>query len=150
MVRVTGLQFDLVEYSGRALDAIKSQWEPFGRRSDSSWDWAEIMRRHKGESDRLAFAIWENNTSLCGVGLALTTGVAVELRFLEGDPDPMCKLKGRRILIALELGANYVQARGRRELRVRPINSHIEGIYSTLGFERCSPRGEIPYLVKRV
>jgi hypothetical protein len=150
MTRLLGLQFDLVEYSGRALEAINSQWEPFGRRPDSCWDWAEIMRRHKGDVDRLAFAIWENDTSLCGLGLALTTAVAVELRFLEGDPDPKCKLKGHRISIALEVGANYVQGRGRRELRVLPINSRIEGIYSSLGFERCSPRGEHPYLVKRV
>jgi hypothetical protein len=145
-----GHEFNLTEYSGRVLEAIRSQWEPVGRHRDSCWDWAEVVRRHK-DPDRLAFAIWENGVSLCGVGLTLSTNIAIELRFLEGDPRPTCKLSGKRIVVALEVSANYAQARGKRELRVRPINSRLESLYvGTFGFARCSPRGEEPYLAKLV
>ncbi len=146
MSPLIGCRFRIGEYSGRALEAIENHWKPIPRHADACWDWAEIMRRHR-DPDRLDFAIWDDEERLCGLGLALTTGESVELRFLEGNPRMDCKLKGRRILIALEACANYAQGVGRKELRIQPVNSALENLYrDTYGFQRVTPpKGDVFY-----
>lgn len=144
-----GVSFSIAECSGRALEAVETQWEPAGRNKETRWDWREVIRRHK-EPDRLEIAIWSSDR-LSGLGLALTGGDCVTLSFLEGDPRPDCPLKGRRVLIALDAAARYAQVRGRAEIRVRPINSALERLYvKTYGFEKRSPKGEEPHFFKRV
>jgi len=124
-------EFNLSGWSGRAREAYRDQWlgDP-----KCNWDWEEIFRRHN-DPDRLDIAIWGANERLCGLAVGCTTGQALEIRFLEGDPRPDCPLKGRRILIVLESAATYAQARGRLELRVRPKNERLEDLYrQTYGF----------------
>jgi len=145
-----GFRFRVCEFSGRVLAAIADQWEAVPRHPDSRWDWAEVMRRHR-DPDRLNFAIWDDEDKLCAAGLGLTTGDAVVLRFLEGSPRMDCKLKGRRILAALETSANYAQGLGKRELRIQPINSALESLYrETYGFVRVSQRRDGVYYVRKV
>lgn len=124
-------EFNLSGWGARARESYLDQWrgEP-----KCNWDWEEIFRRHN-DPDKLDVAIWGPNERLCGLGIGLTTGEALELRFLEGDPRADCPLKGRRILIFLESAACYAQARGRPELRVRPKNERLEDLYrQTYGF----------------
>jgi hypothetical protein len=135
-------EFNLSGWGARAREAYLDQW-----RGDPkcNWDWEEIFRRHN-DPDRLDVAIWGPNERLCGLGLGLTTGEALDLRFLEGDPRPDCPLKGRRILIFLESAACYAQARGRAELRIRPKNERLEDLYrQTYGFMLETRRGGESY-----
>lgn len=116
---------------------------------DTRFPWPIIFQRHR-EADRLDMAIWSGRT-LCALGLATTTRVAVFLRFLEGDPSPACPLRGRRVLIALDVAASYAQAIGRRELRLQPINERLVDLYeSVYGFERIEVKGQDPYWRKEV
>lgn len=73
------------------------------------------------------------------------------LRFLEGDPRQDCPLRGKRILIALETAANYAQGRGKKEIRVQPIDDKLVYLYeSVYGFVLESPKNEEPYYRKGV
>jgi hypothetical protein len=142
------IDFPITEYSGRALAAVSSQWEP-NRGEETRWDWQEIMRRHH-DPDRFDMAIWVGDR-LCALALAVTSCDALNLRFLEGSPHKDCPLAGRRALIAFEALSCYAQGRGRKELRVSPINSRIERLYIEMyGFARKAPRKQEPYLVKQV
>lgn len=124
-------EFNLSGWTGRAKEAYLDQWLKAG---DCHFDWLEVFRRHT-DPDRLDLAIWGAENRLCGLGLGLTTSEAVEVRFAEGDPRADCPLKGRRILILLEAASCYAQARGRKELRIQPVNEHLESLYrQTYGF----------------
>jgi len=114
------------------------------------WDWEEIFRGHR-DPDRLELVIWTVGDRLSGLGLVLTSGRAVELRFLEGDPRPDCPLKGRRIAVALEAAARYAQARGKLEIRLQPLNASLGCLYcKAYGFEEVTPKGAQSYLRKAV
>lgn len=144
------LSFAITEYSGRSAEAVREQWEPFGRDHETAWDWAELVRHYRKDPDTLAMAVWsgERLSSLC---LATTSGNAVHIRYLEGDPRADCPLRGCRALIALEACAGYAQSRGKTELRVHPLNDRLKGLYvDTYGFDVCSPKKAEPYLFKRV
>lgn len=131
----------ITEWSGRAQRQL---W------ANAHFDWEKIFRQHR-EPDRLDMAIWSNDAQLSGVALGLTTGQSLMLRFVEGDPRDNCPLKGRRFLIALEAATNYAQARGKREIRLQPINDKLvhlcENVY---GFQLESPKNEAPYYRKGV
>jgi hypothetical protein len=123
-----GVNFRVSEISLKALEACDSQW------GKSNWDWHEIYRNYR-DADAFKFAIWVDDT-LCGLAVATTSGQSVVLRFVEGSPDVNCPLKGRRILIALEAAANYGQNRGKRELKLEPLNEELISLYeSVYGFE---------------
>jgi hypothetical protein len=125
------LDFNISGWGEKAREAFLDQWS---QHPGQRFAWDEVFRRHN-DPDRLDVAIWGPNGRLCGLGLGLTTSEAVEIRFMEGDPRPNCPLKGRRILIVLECAACYAQARGRTELRIQPINEHLETLYrQTYGF----------------
>lgn len=142
-----GVEFNISSWSNKAARAFDSQWAAFKR--EVEWDWSEIFQAHR-DFDRLDMAIW-NGERLCGLGLGLTTASALDFRFLEGCPDPVCPLKGRRILIAMEAAACYAQARGKKEIRVSPINSSLESLYrDTYGFDLETPRKGEPYYRKGV
>jgi hypothetical protein len=95
-------------------------------------------------------AVWCGDR-LAALALGLTTGEAVVVRFLEGDPRPDCPLKGRRILIVLECMANYAQGRGKAELRIEPANEALETLYrETYGFSLETPRGRSAYYKRTV
>jgi len=131
------------EWSGRV-------WRQLDEWGETRFDWREIDRRHR-DPDRLDIAIWSDNDRLSGLGLGLSTGQAIMLRFLEGDPRQDCPLRGKRILIALEATANYAQGRGKREIRLQPINDKLVYLYeSVYGFVLESPRNEAPYYRKGV
>jgi hypothetical protein len=145
-----GRVFTLSEISQRALLAVSSQWEPNGRPDETRWDWTQVLRGFRSEWDRLEVAIWSDER-LCGLALAITGGKSVNLRFLEGDPRKDCPLKGKRIMIALDVCARYAQGRGKAELRIEPINSDLEELYvGTYGFLRRSLKGEQPHLFRQV
>ncbi len=134
LVPVVGVDFHMAGWGARAREAL-AKWA-----DGSDWDWDEIFRRHN-DPDRLDMVIWGPDYRLCGLGLGLTTGEAVEIRFIEGDPSPDCPLKGRRTLIILECASCYAQARGRKELRIQPINERLEDLYrQTYGFVLETPR----------
>lgn len=131
------------EWSRRTFEAL-SAWEY------QRFDWQEISRRHR-DPDRLEVAIWSGDNILSGMGLALCTGQAVVLRFVEGDPRQDCPLKGYRLLVALEAATNYAQARGKHEIRVQPKNEQLVNLYEEVyGFTYHEPRGEEGYYRKGV
>ncbi|MER9391887.1 MULTISPECIES: hypothetical protein [unclassified Mesorhizobium] len=133
----------ITEWSGRAL-------KHYGEWGQSYFDWQKIFRVHR-EPDRLDMAIWSGQGRLSGLALGLTTGQSLMLRFMEGDPREACPLKGKRILIALEAATNYAQARGKREIRLQPINEKLVNHYTNVyGFVLESPRHEEPYYRKGV
>ena len=142
-----GVQFNISSWSNKAQRAFDTQWQPLERKLD--WKWDEIFETHR-DFDKLDMAIWSGE-ALCGLALGLTTGAALNLRFLEGSPNPDCPLKGRRILVALEASACYAQARGKKEIRLSPINSSLESLYrDTYGFDLEIPAKGEPYYRKGV
>ncbi len=142
--------FMVAEISSRAFQAIADQWDGNGRNLEASWNWRELMRRYR-DPDRIDFAIWCNPERISGLGLAITTSNAVELKFLEADPRADCPLRGKRALIALETVACYAQVRGKRELRVRPVDDAVASLYRDIyGFETAMTSKAASYLVKRV
>jgi len=142
--------FKIVEINSRAYEAVRDQWDRHGRKPDADWDWRELMRRYR-DPDRLDMAIWSHSNRISGLALAVTTGSAVELKFLEADPRADCPLRGKRALIALETVACYAQARGKREVRVRPINEAVASLYRDVyGFELVAQPKMTSYLMRRV
>lgn len=144
-------EFRVRDWSGKTASAIADQWG-IARHADAGWDWPEIIRRYKGEANSLPLAIWtKTEERLAAVALDLCTRRAVELKFLEADPRSDCPLKGKRVLIALEVAFYYAQALGLQEIRVRPINSKLETLYvEVYGFEVAAPFDQMRYLRKRV
>src|SRR4051812_48667027 len=96
-----GVDFHLSGWNEDAQQAYATQWGASQRHPDSNWDWPEIFRRYN-EWDRLDLVMWGPGDRLCGLGLATLSGMAVKIRFLEGDPRPGCPLKGKRAAIALD------------------------------------------------
>lgn len=142
--------FKIVEINSRAYQAVRDQWDRHGRSPDADWDWRELMRRYR-DPDRLDMAIWSQSDRISGLALAVTTGPAVELKFLEADPRADCPLRGKRALIARETVACYAQARGKREVRVRPINEAVASLYRDVyGFELVAQPKMTSYLMRRV
>lgn len=138
-----GKPVQITEWSGRALKHL-GDW------GGSHFDWEEIFQKHR-EPDRLDMAIWSSQERLSGLALGLTTGQSLMLRFVEGDPRQDCPLKGQRILIALQAATNYAQARGKREIRLQPVNEKLVYLYEKVyGFALESPRNEAPYYRKGV
>jgi hypothetical protein len=142
-----GTNVQISEWSNRSFEAIKAQW--IGEKRDPTFDWQEIYRRYR-EPDQLDFAIWVGDR-LCAMGLGLIRSDYIELAFLESDPRADCPLRGKRIVIALDAVANYVQACGRIEIRVEPANAKLVQVYQTVyEFELVSPRKGKPYCRKRI
>jgi hypothetical protein len=140
---VIGVHFEIAEIGRAALDAVALQW------GSSKFDWDAVYQHHRG-IDAFKFAIWFEN-SLCGLGVATTSGQSVKLRFLEGSPDINCPLKGRRILIALDVAANYGQRRGKRNLILEPINETLIALYENVyGFKVVRTRKDPPYCIKGI
>lgn len=138
-----GTHVGVGEWSRKVFDAL-GKWE------NRRFDWEEIARRHR-EPDRLEIAIWSDDNVLSGIALALCTGQAVVLRFVEGDPRHDCPLRGYRLLVALEAATNYAQARGKNEIRVQPKNAELVNLYEEVyGFTFHQPRGEEGYYRKGV
>jgi hypothetical protein len=139
-----------VEISNRAYHAVAAQWDVYGRSPEAGWNWQELMRRYR-DPDRLDIAIWSQFDRISALALAVTTGTAVELKFLEADPRTDCPLRGRRALIVLETAACYAQSRGKQEIRVRPINETVANFYRAVyGFEMVTKSKATDYLVKRI
>lgn len=139
------VDFHVTGWTGRGVDAYRHSWK---RRS--KWDWEEIFRRHR-EPDCLEMAVWSENSDLCALGLGLTSGRAVELRFLEGNGQDGCPLVGRRALIALETVSCYAQLMGKREVWVNPINEQTTRLYvDEFGFERVVEKGRTPFFRRYV
>jgi len=138
-----GVNFRVSEITRKALEACDAQW------GASTWDWHALHQAYR-DVDAFKFAIWVDET-LCGLAIATTTGQSVVLRFVEGSPDVNCPLKGRRILIALEAAANYGQRRGKRDLKLEPLNEHLINLYeTTYGFEVVRPRKGPAFCTKRI
>jgi len=95
--------------------------------------------------DRLDLVLWSGER-LAGLAIGNTTNVALRMDFIEGDPRQDCPLTGKRVLIFLETAACYAQGAGLTELRIQPINSHVEAVYRDIyGFERVEPGKEPSY-----
>lgn len=138
--------FEIRDWGARALEVMSKSWV----NRPLNWDWQEIMRRHH-DPDRFAFTIWAAGNRLAAQGLALTTRVALNFRFFEGDPRDDCPLKGVRIAIGLEACAMYAQLIGKAELRVSPTNSSLESLYQDIyGFHHERPTSGEPYFVRKL
>lgn len=139
-----GVPFSLSPWNPRAQAAYQSQWE------SPRFDWEKIFRRYT-DPDRLDMAVWAGEDRLAALALAVTTGSSLNLLFLEGDARNDCPLRGRRALIALDVAANYAQARGKRELRVWPLNQRLEELYRDIyGFTLAVDQTNKPYWRKEV
>ncbi len=148
LVPYIGVQFHITGWTNKARDELRS-WEAAGRHADGRFPWPEIFQRYR-DPDRLDMAIWVGDR-LAALALGTCTGPSVLLRYLEGDPRTDCPLVGRRILIALEAAANYAQARGRRELRVQPVNERLSNLYvQVYGFTLENPHKQDAYYRKGV
>jgi len=142
---ILSVKFHLSGWSSKGREALADQWP-----RPNGWDWPTIFRRHN-DPDRLDTVIWAPDDRLAGLALALTASEYVEIRFMQGDPREDCPLKGRRALIVLECAACYAQARGRPELRVRPINPQLATLYiEKYGFALETPRRGSAYYYKKV
>ena len=142
--------FNIVEINNRAYEAVLDQWDRHGRNLDADWDWRELMRRYR-DPDRLDIAIWSGSDRIACLALGVTTGPAVELKFLEADPRADCPLRGKRALIALETVSCYAQARGKREIRVRPVNETVARLYRDVyGFDPVTQPKAASYFMRRV
>ena len=142
--------FKIIEINSRAYQAVRDQWDKHGRNPDADWDWRELMRRYR-DPDRLDVAIWSQSDRISGLALAVTTGSAVELKFLEAGPRTDCPLRGKRALIALETVSCYAQARGKREIRVRPVNETVARLYRDVyGFDPVTQPKAASYFMRRV
>lgn len=123
LVPVLETDFTITSWGAKAREAYKDQWKT------SHFDWDEIFRRHR-DPDRLDMVIWTKEERLSALALCTTSGQAVNMLFLEGDSRPGCPLKGRRTLIALETAGNYAQDRGKKELRLYPLNGQLEELFT--------------------
>lgn len=147
---IVGMQIHLSGWTGRARQEYDRQWMPEERHGDGGWDWHGIHYRYQ-DPDRLLVAVWCQDYRLSALALGTCQADAVMIRFLEGDPRKDCPLKGRRALIVLEAAALYAQARGRRELRLREVNSSLESLYRDIyGFTLETPWKQEPYWRKEV
>ncbi|WP_156418461.1 hypothetical protein [Aureimonas sp. D3] len=143
-----GVKFSVSEISNRVLEHIE-KWPPDLRNGEVNFDWREIKRAHR-EPNRLEIAIWCGER-LCGVALCLLKSNYVEVRFVEGDPNKDCPLRGYRVLIVLECAANYAQGLGRREIRIQPINDTLAELYiGVYGFVEERPKNRSAYFRKEV
>ena len=145
---VLSVGFRVGTWTTRAQQCIRDQWGGH-RHPDVAWDWDAILHRHR-DPDAFAFAGWVNEHRLGFVGLAVTTSISVELKFVEGDPREDCPIGGSRALIALDLSANYAESCGKQEVWVRPVNPTLERLYISLGFEVGAPTGQPRYFRRRV
>jgi hypothetical protein len=150
LVPSIGVDFAVLGWAAKIRQAYVGQWGQVDRsQTSANWDWPEIFRRYN-DPDRFDMAIWCNDR-LSALALAVTTGQATVLKFVEGDPRPDCPLIGRRLLIILESLANYTQARGKVEMRVEPANPALETLYiEKYGFTLETPRGGRAYYKKAV
>lgn len=128
------------EWSNRAFEAL---WDP------TAFPWEDIARRY-ADPDRLEIAVWVGDR-LVAMGLCTTLGEAVMVQFIEGDYDTGSPLKGKRALVVLDVATNYAQLRGKRELRLHPINPQLVNLYeSVYEFTAVKNRNEAPYWCKKV
>jgi hypothetical protein len=138
-----GLNFHITGWTARAREA-------YGGWASSRWNWNELFRRHH-DPDRLDIAIWTHDNELAALALAVTTGLAVHLRFLEGAPGDSPALKGDRLIIVLEAVACYAQLRGKVEIRATPLNDELSRLYvDRYGFELVDKRGQEAYVCRRI
>ena len=145
------LQIDLriTPWSNKAERALSEQWPNDLRAVD--WDWPDKMRRHSSPKD-FKMVFWMPEDRLVGLAIAtLPKDTYSTLRFVEGDPRPCCPYRGKRVLFALEALSNYVQASGREEIRIHPLNEALASLYQdAYGFELVRPHKQGPYYSKRV
>ncbi len=145
LVSAIGVEFYVSNWTRRAAEAYREQWEWVSRNPDAAFDWHNIFHRHK-DPDRMEIVIWGPNDRLCGLGLATTNRTSVILQFIEGDPRPDCPLRGKRLPIALEAVACYGQGRGKSEIRLQPINEKLASLYRDVyDFTRETRKGEQAY-----
>lgn len=145
-LRTHGIDLTLLHYSGRVEDAIKTQWGG----SRVGWNWPEIVRCNR-EPKAFCLAMWTPDDDLVGLALMTLSREAVTLKFVEGRPSMDCTFKGKRILVALEVAANYAQGAGVNELRIHPLNETLVHLYeSVYGFEVVKERKGESYYRKRI
>lgn len=145
-LRSQGINLTLLHYSGRVEEAIKAQWGG----SRVGWDWPAITRANR-EFKSFCLAMWTPDDQLIGLALMTLSKQAVTLKFVEGRPSTDCLFKGKRILIALEVAANYAQGAGVDEIRIHPLNETLAHFYeSVYGFEVVKERKGESYYRKRI
>ena len=139
-----GIAFTTSEWSGRTFAALAAQWDR------QRFDWARIARAVRTDPSRLDVSVWLGDR-LCCLFVATLGGESVTLRWVEGDPRADCPLRGRRLLIALDIATNYAQRNGRHEIRVEPIDDAMLNLFErTYGFAAVKPKHGSPYWTKQV
>lgn len=146
ILRSHGIDLVLLHYSGRAKEAVEDQWGG----SRMGWNWPEISRCHR-EPKAFCLAMWTHDDQLVGLALMTLNTEAVTLKFVEGRPSTDCTFKGKRIIIALEVAANYAQGAGVKEIRIHPLNDALAHLYENVyGFEVVKGRKDESYYRKRI
>jgi hypothetical protein len=147
--RQGGIDLRITPWSHKSERELAAQWPAELRAVD--WDWAEKMRRHTSPKD-FKMVFWTPDDRLVGLAIAtLPTDKYAVARFVEGDPRPCCPYRGKRVLFALEAVTNYVQAAGREEIRIHPLNPTLGSLYQDVyGFTLVTPHKQEPYYSKRV
>jgi hypothetical protein len=119
--------FSVSELTGRARQAVHTQWRVFGCGPGPAFDWDKIAREYR-EPDQLSFSVWVGDR-LAAMALCQTTGASVKICFMEADPRPNCPLKSHRSLVVFEVAANYADARGKGKLTLEAVNSGLIALY---------------------
>lgn len=143
--------FYLSPWSNRGAEAYAEQWAPVTEwpYPEGRWDWPEWFRRYQNDPSAMSIVVWGPDDRLSAIALLTTTGEAVCVRVIEGDPRPDCPLAGKRVLIVLEAAACYVQALGRREIRLEPMNQRLTDLYTNVyRFTLEKPKRGAPYYRK--
>jgi hypothetical protein len=140
------------QFRDEAEYAWHRQWKPISDRKPphGGWDWASLRLDYRNDPTTLAVAIWLEN-ALLGLLLGRLNNTAARIDYLEGTPDLNQPLRGKVILLAIEVGARYAQKAGRAELWLtEPVPAVREYAKRVFGFEYVEQQGKTPFCRRKV
>jgi hypothetical protein len=131
-----------------------TQWKPISTRKGAAggWNWPDLRAHYQRKATNLTVAMWTGpRPTLNGMFLGRLNRSAATIDYLEGSPDVNHILKGKVVLVALEVVTVYARITGRRYVwLVNPI-SELKDLYTKqYGFEYVEPRKGSPFCRREV
>lgn len=93
-----------------------------------TWDWRSLLEKHRKKPKKLEAAFYSQRV-LCGLMYARVSRgrVSVNVRYIEGNPWPMCPLKGYVLTVALMQADIFAQVIGAKQVTIsRPAEGLID------------------------